>query len=145
MIEKIKDYFLQNVNLAEEFNNILADFLDNEQICYSIEPLPVEPVLKLYADGGYLGQYQFYFSSNEYYDNSVAQNIDNLGFYEKFEKQIEYNNNNRILPKIKGIQTIECMSHGTVQDSTQSGMAKYAIQMRITYIKDYNDKEDISL
>ena len=145
MIERIKEYFLQNVDLAEEFNNILADFLDDETISYSIEPLPIDPILKRYSDGGYLGQYQFYFSSNEYYDNSVAQNIDNLGFYENFEKQIEYNNKNKILPDIKGIQSIECLSHGTVQDTTKSGLAKYAIQMRITYIKDYFDKEEISL
>lgn len=138
MVEKLKEYFLTNVTLANEFNNILADFLEDEAISYSIDPVPVEPILKQYTDGSYLGQYQFYFSSNEYYDNSVLQNINNLDFYDRFRKEIEHNNNNRILPQIDGIQSIECLSHGAIQDQTESGMAKYVIQMRITYYVDIN-------
>ena len=82
MIEKIRDYFKENVTLAEEFDNILVDFLGEDATSYSIEPIPVEPVLKSYADGGSLRQYVFQFGSREFYDDSVAQNINNLGFYE---------------------------------------------------------------
>ena len=48
------------------------------------------------------------------------------------------NNKHHILPDIKGIQSIECLSNGTIQD-VQKGTAKYVIQMRITYYRDYND------
>lgn len=135
MIEEIRKYFLEKVTLAEEFNNLLADFLDDEATTYTIEPVPVEPILKQYADGGYLGQLIFQFGSREFYDDSVAQNISNLDFYEKFQKEIEDNNKNRILPSIEGIQSIECLSNGTIQD-VQNGTAKYVIQMRITYLKE---------
>lgn len=135
MIEKIRDYFKNKVTLAEEFDNILVDFLGEDATSYSIEPIPVEPKLKPYTDGGSLNQYVFQFGSREFYDNSVAQNIDNLGFYEKFQNEIETNNKNGVLPDIAGIQSIECLNNGTIQD-VQSGTAKYVIQMRITYEKE---------
>ena len=69
----------------------------------------------------------------------------NIDFYEKFRNEIERNNKNRILPKIDGIQSIECQSHGAIQNDEQNGTAKYVIQMRITYFKDYNEKQNISL
>lgn len=135
MIEKIRDYFKSKVTLAKEFDNILVDFLGEDATSYSIEPIPVEPVLKSYADGGSLRQYVFQFGSREFYDDSVAQNINNLGFYEKFQEEIETNNKNGVLPEITGIQSIECLNNGTIQD-VQSGTAKYVIQMRITYEKE---------
>ena len=135
MIEKIRDYFKKNVTLAEEFDNILVDFLGDEATSYTIEPIPVEPKLRPYRDGGSLNQYVFQFGSREFYDNSVAQNIDNLGLYERLQEEIEANNKNGVLPDIKGIQSIECLNNGTIQD-VQNGTAKYVIQMRITYEKE---------
>lgn len=135
MIEKIRDYFKTKVTLAEEFDNILVDFLGEDATSYTIEPIPIEPVLRPYRDGGSLNQYVFQFGSREFYDNSVAQNINNLGFYERFQEEIETNNKNGVLPDIKGIQSIECLNNGTIQD-VQNGTAKYVIQMRITYEKE---------
>ena len=145
MIDELRKYFLNHVTLASEFGNILADFLGKEATTYTIEPVPVEPKLTPYADGSYLGQYQFYFGSREYYDDSVIQNIKNLDYYEKFKNEIECNNRTRILPHIKGIQSIECQSHGAIQNDEQDGTAKYVIQMKITYFKDCNDECNISL
>lgn len=135
MIEKLKEYFIQNVTLTNEFKNILADFLGEDAIDYVIEPVPIGPILKQYSDGSYLGQLTFNFGSREYYDDSNNQNIENLGFYEKFQNEIEENNKKHILPKIDGIQSIECLGNGTIQD-TQKGTAKYTIPMRITYVKE---------
>lgn len=135
MIEKIKEYFLQNVTLAQEFENILIDFLGDEATTYSIEPIPTENVVRQYVDGSSLNQLVFQFGSREFYDNGVAQNINNLDFYEKFQNEIETNNKNGVLPDIEGIQSIECLNNGTIQD-VQSGTAKYVIQMRITYEKE---------
>lgn len=135
MIKTIKEYFIENVTLAEEFKNILADFLGEDATDYIIETIPIEPILRPYSDGGYLGQLTFNFGSREYYDDSNNQNIENLGFYEKFQNEIEENNKKHILPKIDGIQSIECLGNGTIQD-TQKGTAKYTIPMRITYVKE---------
>lgn len=134
MIEKIREYFIEHVTLAEEFKNILADFLEEDATSYIIEPIPVEPVIRSYRDGGSLNQFVFQFGSREYYDSSDTQNIDNLDFYERFKEEIETNNKNGILPEIDGIQSIECLNNGTIQN-VQEGTAKYVIQMRITYLK----------
>ena len=144
MIDKIKEYFLEHVTLADEFKDILADFLGEDATDYVIEPVPLEPVLRQYTDGSYIGQLTFNFGSREYYDGSNEQNIENLDFYERFYNEIEYNNKNGILPDIDGIQSIECLSNGTIQD-IQKGTAKYIIQMRITYYKDDNYNNIISL
>lgn len=135
MVDKLRNYFIEHTTLEEGFKNILADFLGDDATDYTIETIPIEPVLRQYADGSYLGQLTFQFGSREYYDNSENQNIDNLGFYERFQQEIEYNNEHGILPDIEGIQSIECLSNGTIQD-VENKTAKYIIQMRITYIKD---------
>ena len=66
MVDKVREYFLENVTLAKEFDNILADFLGDDATSYSIEPIPVEPVLRQYRDGGSLNQYVFQFGSREF-------------------------------------------------------------------------------
>ena len=139
MVDKLREYFMEHVTLAQEFKNILADFLGDDATDYTIETIPIEPVLKQYTDGSYLGQLTFQFGSREYYDDSEDQNIDNLDFYERFQQEIEYNNRNGILPDIEGIQSIECLSNGTIQD-IENKTAKYVIQMRITYVRDRNDE-----
>ena len=141
MIKELIKYFENHVTLAEEFNDILIDFLGEEATTYSIEPIPTEKVLTPYKDGGALRQFLFQFGSREFYDASLTQNIENLEFYERFSNEIDYNNNNGILPDIDGIQSIECLNNGTIQD-IQNGTAKYGIQMRITY---YRDKEDYKI
>ena len=144
MIEKIKEYFINNVTLVEDFKNILVDYLEEDATSYVIEPIPVEPVIKQYRDGGSLNQFVFQFGSKEYYDSSETQNIENLDFYERFKNEIESNNKNGVLPDIKGIQSIECLNNGTIQN-VQEGTAKYIIQMRITYYKDMYESEVPSL
>lgn len=144
MVEELKKYFMENVTLAEEFKRILIDFLGDDATDYTIETIPIDPILKEYTDGSYLGQLTFQFGSREYYDDSDEQNAKNLEFYENFQKQIEYNNKHHILPNIDGIQSIECLSNGTIQD-VENKTAKYIIQMRITYFRDNNDDSYISL
>jgi len=137
MLEKIRDYFEEHVTLAEEFNEILADFLGEDATSYSIEPIPTERILRAYTDGSGLYQLVFQFGSREFYDESLNQNIENINFYEKLQQEIDNNNREGILPDIDGIQSIECLNNGTILD-IQNGTAKYGIQMRITYIADNN-------
>lgn len=143
MLEKIRDYFEEHVTLAEEFNDILVDFLGEEATSYSIEPIPTENILRPYTDGSALYQLVFQFGSKEFYDESLNQNIENINFYERLQQEIDENNRKGILPDINGIQSIECLNNGTIQD-IQNGTAKYGIQMRITYFVD-NLTTDVSL
>lgn len=134
MIDKIRIYLFE-LGIIDENSNINVDFLSNKPIEYVIEPIPVEPIIKPYKDGGSLRQFVFQFGSREYYGTDVIQNMKNTEFYEDFSALIEDNNRKGVLPKIYGIQSIECLSNGTInEDNTDN--AKYVIQMRITYYKD---------
>ena len=134
MISKIRQYFF-DLGIIDENSNINVDFLSNEPIEYVIEPIPVEPIIRPYRDGGSLRQFVFQFGSREYFGADVIQNMANTEFYEDFSALIEDNNRKGVLPKIDGIQSIECLSNGTInEDNTDN--AKYVIQMRITYYKD---------
>lgn len=144
IVKKLKEYFNTKVSLTHDFENILVDFLDKEAVNYTIEPIPTEYILKPYTDGSSLRQFVFQFSSREFYDESVAQQISNLGFYEKFQNEIERNNNRKIWPEIDGIQSIECLNYGTVQD-IQTGTAKYSIQMRVIYYQPYDYEKNINI
>ena len=133
MISKIRQYFF-DLGIIDENSNINVDFLSNEPIEYVIEPIPIEPILRQYADGSSLRQFVFQFGSREYYGADVIQNMKNTEFYEDFSALIEDNNRKGVLPKINGIQSIECLNNGTInEDNTDN--AKYVIQMRITYYK----------
>ena len=133
MISKIRQYFF-DLGIIDENSNINVDFLSNEPIEYVIEPIPVEQVLRKYADGSSLRQFVFQFGSREYFGADVIQNMKNTEFYEDFSELIEDNNKKGVLPDIKGIQSIECLNNGTInEDNTDN--AKYVIQMRITYYK----------
>ena len=134
MISKIRQYFF-DLGIIDENSNINVDFLSNEPIEYVIEPIPVEPIIKPYKDGGSLRQFVFQFGSREYFGADVIQNMRNTEFYEDFSALIEDNNKKGVLPNIKGIQSIECLNNGTI-DEDNTDNAKYVIQMRITYYKD---------
>ena len=134
MISKIRQYFF-DLGIIDENSNINVDFLSNKPIEYVIEPIPMEPVIRQYADGSSLRQFVFQFGSREYFGADVIQNMRNTEFYEDFSELIEDNNKKGVLPKIDGIQSIECLNNGTInEDNTDN--AKYVIQMRITYYKD---------
>ena len=134
MVDKIRTYFFE-LGIIDENSNINVDFLSNEPIQYVIEPIPVEPIIRPYSDGGSLRQFVFQFGSREYFGADVVQNMANTEFYEEFSALIEDNNKKGVLPNIDGIQSIECLSNGTInEDNTDN--AKYVIQMRVTYYKD---------
>lgn len=134
IIRSLRQYFF-DLGIIDENSNINVDFLSNEPIEYVIEPIPVEPILRPYKDGGSLRQFVFNFASKNYYGADVVQNMANTEFYEDFSALIEDNNRKGVLPEIDGIQSIECLSNGTINEDNTNN-AKYVIQMRITYYKD---------
>ncbi len=118
-----------------------VDYLENE-IAYSIEPMPVTPKDTEFIDDSEIKQFTFVFASRESYGQETIQNIINTEFYEDFSDWIEENNFNGILPDIEGIESIECLSTGY---AFQTGIdtARYQIQLRITYYKELNKKGGI--
>lgn len=133
IIDKIRKYIATCPYLSD--GKIGVDFLGDEPTAYSIEPVPVKPSESDFIDGSGTEQYAFVFASRESYGSETIQNMLNSKFYEKFSKWIKQNNNDGILPEIKGIERIECTSTAYAY---QTGIksARYQIQLKIVYYTD---------
>lgn len=139
IIKSIRDY-MSTLKCLETFNDVIkvnVNFLDDETDTYSIEEIPIEPIVKKYVNGDSIRQYAFIFTSREPYGAEVLQNIDNSGFYEKLADEIERNNYNDILPKLdEGLEpiSIEVTSTGYAFAVTED-TAQFQIQLRLKYFK----------
>ena len=137
IIESIREYMSRCPLLSE--GNINVDFLGSENIEYSIETVPCEPVIKYYVGGASLRQYEFIIASREFYSTDVVQNIQNSAFYEKLAEWIEEKSRNKILPVLENekqsAQKLEILTHGALI-SEDAKTAVYQIQLRLIYIQE---------
>lgn len=133
LIHSVREYILTCPFLEDWRVNV--DYLGGAME-YSIDPLPAEPWIKRYADGGGIKQYQFAFTSKEYYDGDARTGIENSGFYQDFEEWIENNNKKGYLPDLENARKmpvrVETMTSGYLFDS-ETDMARYQIQCRLIY------------
>lgn len=137
IIESIREYMSECPLL--ENGNINVDFLSSDNIEYTIETVPCEPVIKHYIDGSSLRQYEFIVASREFYGTDVVQNIQNSAFYEKLAEWIENNSRNKILPVMENekqsADKIEILTHGSLI-SEDAKTAVYQIQLRLIYFQE---------
>ncbi|MDU5109762.1 MAG: chloramphenicol resistance protein [Clostridium sp.] len=139
IIKALRDY-IRNCPHLDTFNNAIrvnVNYLEPEAETYSIEEVPIEPILKKYVNGDSIRQYAFIFTSREPYGIDVLQNIDNSGFYEKFADWIESQNNNEILPKLEGnLEPLEIKVTSTgYAFAVTEDTAQFQIQLRLKYFK----------
>lgn len=78
---------MQEANIIDSIRSFIltCPFLDNyrvnvdhlsEDMSYSVDPLPCDPVLQKYVDGGKKKQFQFAFTSKEQYDEDAQYRIE---------------------------------------------------------------------
>jgi len=131
--ESIRDYIMNYPELKE--GCLLVDFLGDKAVEYTIEPVPCDPVVQKYVDGGCIKQFLFIFASREYYSEDVNLCLDNLGFYEQFEEWIKNLNDEGVLPELDGERvpvSIEVLTKGYAF-SAEADTARYQIQLRLLY------------
>lgn len=105
---------------------------------YSIDPLPCDPIIQRYTDGGAKKQYQFAFTSKEEYDQDARINIENSGFYEQFAEWLESRRFAGELPDLetgKSPVRIETMNSGYLYD-VDGENARYRIECRLIYTQE---------
>ena len=139
IIKSLRDYIRTCPHL-DTFNNAIkvnVNYLEPNTDTYSIEEVPIEPILKRYINGDSIRQYAFIFTSREPYGIDVLQNIDNSGFYEKFADWIETQNNNEIFPLLdNGLEPLEIKVTSTGYDfAVTEDTAQFQIQLRLKYFK----------
>ena len=105
---------------------------------YSIDPLPCDPVIQKYVDGGSKKQFQFAFTSKEEYDQDARINIENSGFYQQFEEWLESKSFAGELPALEAGKSpvrIETMNSGHLYD-VDGENARYRIECRLIYTQE---------
>ena len=139
IIDSIRNY-MRNLECLDTFNNAIrvnVNYLEPNADTYSIEEIPVEPIVKNYVNGDSIRQYFFIFTSREPYGADVLTNIDNSGFYEKLADEIERNNNNEIFPLLyEGLESLEIKVTSTgYAFAVTEDTAQYQINLRLKYFK----------
>lgn len=139
IIDSIRNY-MRNLECLDTFNNAIrvnVNYLEENTDTYSIEEVPISPIVKKYINGDSIRQYAFIFTSREPYGTDVLTNIDNSGFYEKLADEIERNNENGIFPLLDdGLESlmIEVTSTGYAFAVTED-TAQFQIQLKLKYFK----------
>ena len=130
LIEYLYDIVCDIIN--DENFEIKADFLEQDINSYSIDRLPLSRVENRWVYIGKICQDTYTFRSRFKYTSDQADQLDNIGFWETFEKTIEDKNNDRDLPDIDGIEKIECLDSGSVAYA-ENNTCEMNIQIKITY------------
>lgn len=133
-IFKLREYLLKIIdeitqNKKYELN---ANMLSNEPNNYSLDKIPTQTQIETWITGVKIYRDVFSFRSRMNYSTETINNLENIGFYEIFEKQIKSNNKEGILPNIQGIENIECLNCGSMVNAT-TNTAEFDIQIQITY------------
>lgn len=139
IIDSLRNYIRTCPHL-DTFNNAIrvnVNYLEPYADTYSIEEVPIEPILKQYVNGDSIRQYAFIFTSRKPYGVDVLQNIDNSGFYEKLAEWIEKNNNNDIFPLLdNGLEPLEIKVTSTgYAFAVTEDTAQYQINLRLKYFR----------
>lgn len=136
-ISKLRDYLFDVIDTLATDNKyqINADMLDNEAENYSLNKIAVDPIVEQWITGYTRYQDVYSFRSKKAYSQDVINNLKNIGFFEEFERIIKENNENKILPEIEGIESIECLNCGSM-NIANTNTAIFDIQIRIIYGKD---------
>ena len=136
-ISKLREYLFEILETLTEINNsqINADMLSNDIDNYSLDKIPTQSVVTRWVTGVEIHRDVFAFRSRKEYSQDTINNLKNIGFFEKFEDKIKSNNRKGILPDIDGIENIECLNCGTLNNA-DTNTAEFDIQIQITYRKD---------
>lgn len=135
LIDSIRAFILTCPFLQEWRVNV--DYI-GEEMGYSIDPLPCDPIIQKYTDGGAKKQFQFAFTSQEEYDQDARINIENSGFFQKFAEWMEeqdFIGNFPSLDEGKIPISLETLNSGYLYDVDEV-RARYRIECRLIYAQE---------
>lgn len=135
LIDSVRSYILTCPFLNDGRVNV--DYIGTD-MGYSVDPLPCDPIIQRYMDGGAKKQFQFAFTSQEEYDQDARINIENSGFFQSFEEWLEQQSFNGNLPELgekKNPISIETLNSGYLYDMNGEN-AKYLIECRLIYAQE---------
>ena len=133
-IDKLREYLCKViVSITKNKNSkINADMLSKNVNNYSLDKIPTASVTERWITGVEKHRDVYSFRSRKEYSTNEINNLQNIGFFEIFEKTINSNNKKGILPNINGIESIECLNCGAMQKA-DTNTAIFDIQIQIIY------------
>ena len=133
-ITKLRLYLLSIIDVLVTNNKyqINANMLSNEPNNYSLDKIPTSSTVEEWITGTKVCRDVYSFRSRVGYSQDTIENLINVGFFEIFEKLISSNNEKGILPNIEGIQSIQCLNCGSMNNAN-TNTAEFDIQIQITY------------
>lgn len=136
-ITKLRTYLLSiiDVLVTNKKYQINANMLSNEPNNYSLDKIPTSLTVEEWITGTKICRDVYSFRSRVGYSQDTIENLINVGFFEIFEKLISSNNEKGILPNIEGIQSIQCLNCGSMNNAN-TNTAEFDIQIQITYKED---------
>lgn len=136
-ITKLRTYLLSiiDVLVTNKKYQINANMLSNEPNNYSLDKIPTSSTVEEWITGTKICRDVYSFRSRVGYSQDTIENLINVGFFEIFEKLISSNNEKGILPEIDGIQSIQCLNCGSMNNAN-TNTAEFDIQIQITYKED---------
>lgn len=136
-ITKLRTYLLSiiDVLVTNKKYQINANMLSNEPNNYSLDKIPTSSTVEEWITGTKVCRDVYSFRSRVGYSQDTIENLINVGFFEIFEKLISSNNEKGILPDIEGIQSIQCLNCGSMNNAN-TNTAEFDIQIQITYKED---------
>ena len=136
-ITKLRTYLFSIIDtlLTDNKYQINANMLSNEPNNYSLDKIPTSSTVEEWITGTKVCRDVYSFRSRVGYSQDTIENLINVGFFEIFEKLISSNNEKGILPNIEGIQSIQCLNCGSMNNAN-TNTAEFDIQIQITYKED---------
>lgn len=136
-ITKLRTYLLSIIDIlvTNKKYQINANMLSNEPNNYSLDKIPTSSTVEEWITGTRICRDVYSFRSRVGYSQDTIDNLINVGFFEIFEKLISSNNEKGILPNIEGIQSIQCLNCGSMNNAN-TNTAEFDIQIQITYKED---------
>ena len=132
-VTKLRAYLMGVIEeLNAEYKQINVNFLSNDVDNYSLDKMPTEKETEVWITGDVINKDVYSFKSRINYSADTITNIENIGFYETFEKLIKQKNDNNELPDIQGIQSIKCLNCGSMNNAN-TNTAEFDIQIQIEY------------
>jgi len=138
-VTKLRTYLMNVITeLIGQYGEMNINFLSKEPNNYSLDKIPVAREVEKWIIGDTIYRDVYSFRSRMNYSADTITNIENIGFYETFEKLIEEKNNNNVLPEIDGIQSISCLNCGTMNNAN-TNTAEFDIQIQIEYMEVWDE------
>ena len=135
-ISKLREYLMNIISqLKANYEQLNINFLSNEPDNYSLDRIPVQTKVDGWIIDFVVRRDVYSFRSRMNYSADTISNIENIGFYEKFERIIKAKDDSNDLPDIEGIQAIRCLNAGTMR-MANTNTAEFDIQIEIEYRDD---------